>query len=66
MPCLVIAGAIIDRPMSLVFNIFEIASLIVSVVIVNRVAGDGESNWLEGLQLLAVYLIIAACFLWIK
>jgi len=66
MPCLVIAGAIINRTMSLVFNIFEIASLIVSVVIVNRVAGDGESNWLEGLQLLAVYLIIAACFLWVK
>lgn len=66
MPCLVIAGAIINQTMSLVFNVFEIASLIVSVVIVSRVAGDGESNWLEGLQLLAVYLIIAICFLWIK
>ena len=66
MPCLVIAGAIINRTMSIVFNIFEIAALIVSVVIVNRVAGDGESNWLEGIQLLAVYLIIAACFLWIQ
>jgi len=66
MPCLVIAGAIINRTMSLVFNVFEIAALIVAVVILNRVAGDGECNWLEGLQLLAVYLIIAACFLWIK
>ncbi|BBB89897.1 MAG TPA: calcium/proton exchanger [Methylomusa anaerophila] len=66
MPCLVIVGALINRTMSLVFNIFEIVSLIVSIVIVNRVAGDGESNWLEGLQLLAVYLIIAACFLTIR
>ncbi|MBP2661853.1 MAG: yfkE [Firmicutes bacterium] len=66
MPCLVVAGAFINRTMSIVFNIFEIASLIVSVMIVNRVAGDNESNWLEGLQLLAVYIIIAACFLGIR
>ena len=66
MPCLVITGALINQTMSLVFNTFEIASLLVSVVIVNRVAGDGESNWLEGLQLLAVYLIIAACFFGIR
>ncbi|MEN6567858.1 MAG: calcium/proton exchanger [Veillonellales bacterium] len=66
MPCLVIAGAVINHPMSPVFNIFEIFSLVISIVIVNRVAGDGKSNWLEGLQLLAVYFIIAACFLWIN
>lgn len=66
MPLLVLAGAVINRPMSLVFNEFEIISLIVSIVIVNRVAGDGDSNWLEGLQLLAVYFIIAACFLWVR
>ncbi|MBP2659117.1 MAG: yfkE [Firmicutes bacterium] len=66
MPCLVIAGALINKTMSLVFNIFEIASLIVAVIIVNRVAGDNESNWLEGLQLLAVYIIVAVCFLWIR
>lgn len=49
-------------PMSIVFNQFELIALIASVVIANRVAHDGESNWLEGIQLLAVYLIIAACF----
>ncbi|MBP2656695.1 MAG: yfkE [Firmicutes bacterium] len=65
-PCLVIVGALINRTMSLIFNIFEIASLIVAVIIVNRVAGDNESNWLEGLQLLAVYIIVAVCFLWIR
>jgi len=66
MPCLVIAGAIVNHPMGLVFNIFEVASLVISVIIVNRVAGDNESNWLEGLQLLAVFILIAACFLWIR
>lgn len=49
-------------PMSIVFNQFELIALIASVLIVNRVSHDGESNWLEGIQLLAVYLIISASF----
>lgn len=49
-------------PMSIEFNQFELIALIVAVLIVNRVSSDGESNWLEGVQLLAVYSIIAACF----
>ena len=49
-------------PMSIIFNPFELIALIASVLIANRVSHDGESNWLEGVQLLAVYLIIAACF----
>ena len=49
-------------PMSIVFNPFELIALFASVIIANRVSHDGESNWLEGVQLLAVYLIIAACF----
>lgn len=49
-------------PMSIVFNPFELIALIASVLIANRISHDGESNWLEGVQLLAVYLIIAASF----
>ena len=49
-------------PMSIVFNEFELIALIASVLIANKVANDGESNWLEGVQLLSVYLIIAASF----
>lgn len=49
-------------PMSIIFNQFEIIALIASVVIINNVSSDGESNYLEGVQLLAVYLIIAAAF----
>lgn len=66
MPVLILVGATINRTMSPVFNEFELISLIVAVFIANRVAGDGESNWLEGIQLVAVYLIIAVCFLWVK
>lgn len=50
------------KPMSIIFNEFELVALIVSVLIVNRVASDGESNWLEGIQLVAVYIIIAISF----
>jgi Ca2+:H+ antiporter len=49
-------------PMSIIFNEFELVALAVAVLIANRVSNDGESNWLEGIQLLAVYLIIAVAF----
>jgi Ca2+:H+ antiporter len=54
--------SLLFTPMSIVFNEFELISLIVSVLIANRVAGDGQSNWLEGVQLIAVYAIIAMSF----
>ncbi|MCE5221253.1 MAG: calcium/proton exchanger [Clostridium sp.] len=54
--------SLIFTPMSIIFNTFELIALIVAVLIANRVSNDGESNWLEGVQLLAVYFIIAASF----
>ncbi len=54
--------SLLFTPMSIVFNEFELIGLIVAVLIANRVSNDGESNWLEGVQLLAVYLIVAASF----
>jgi Ca2+:H+ antiporter len=48
--------------MNLVFNPFELASILLSVIIVNLVLEDGESNWLEGVQLLIAYFIIAIAF----
>ncbi|QLY78840.1 MULTISPECIES: calcium/proton exchanger [Clostridium] len=54
--------SLLFTPMDIVFNEFELISLIVAVLIANRVASDGESNWLEGVQLLAVYAIIGAAF----
>ncbi len=54
--------SLLFSPMSIVFNTFELVALIFSVLIANRLASDGESNWLEGVQLIAVYIIIAAAF----
>ena len=54
--------SLLFKPMSIIFNPFELIALIVAVLIANRVSNDGESNWLEGMQLLAVYLILAVSF----
>jgi Ca2+:H+ antiporter len=46
----------------LVFNEFELLALIVGVLSTVLISMDGESNWLEGAELLAVYLILALAF----
>ncbi|KMT21022.1 calcium/proton exchanger [Clostridium cylindrosporum] len=55
--------SLLFKPMSIVFNEFELIAMFVSVLIANRVANDGESNWLEGMQLIVVYIIIGISFL---
>jgi Ca2+:H+ antiporter len=61
-PVLVLLGAPLGQPMNLVFNTFELVAMVLAVLIVNFVVQDGESNWLEGLQLLAAYAIMAIAF----
>jgi Ca2+:H+ antiporter len=64
-PGLVLYSFAIGHPMSLLFNGFEIAAIALSVLATNIVVMDGESNWVEGLQLLSVYLILALAFYFI-
>lgn len=61
-PLLVFVSLAMGNPMNLIFNRFEVASLIGAVGIAALISLDGESNWLEGVQLLAVYIIIALAF----
>jgi Ca2+:H+ antiporter len=61
-PVLVLAGLFLGQPMNLIFNSFELVAMVLSVLIVNFIVADGESNWLEGVQLLAAYAIIAIAF----
>jgi Ca2+:H+ antiporter len=61
-PLLVLISLLFPQPMSLVFNTFELIAIVLSVLIVNFVVEDGESNWLEGLQLIMAYCIIAVAF----
>jgi Ca2+:H+ antiporter len=48
--------------MDLVFTPFEVISVVLAVFSVNLIVADGESNWMEGVQLLAVYLILGMAF----
>lgn len=48
--------------LNLVFTMLEVAAVVVSVILIALVVRDGESNWIEGLMLLAVYLIFAIAF----
>jgi Ca2+:H+ antiporter len=50
-------------PMSLVFNGYEVAGLIAAVLVANFLASEGESTWFEGVQLLALYLVLGLVFL---
>ncbi|MCC7418434.1 MAG: calcium/proton exchanger [Acidobacteria bacterium] len=61
-PAVVIYSFAIGRPMTLLFNGLEITAIALSVIATAMVVADGESNWVEGLQLMAVYLILALAF----
>jgi Ca2+:H+ antiporter len=61
-PVLVFLGLVLGNPLTLVFNRFELIALIGGVLITALVASDGESNWLEGFVLLALYLMLALAF----
>lgn len=61
-PVLVLLGELIDKPIPMVFNTWELIALIAAVLLAVAISQDGESNWLEGAQLVAVYLILATAF----
>ncbi len=50
------------RPIDLHFSALEVMAVVVSIGILSTVTQDGESNWIEGALLLAVYLILALAF----
>ncbi|KAI1755267.1 Calcium/proton exchanger [Xylaria castorea] len=61
-PLLVIIGwGMGNNEMTLAFDTFQIVVLFVAVLLVNYLIGDGKSHWLEGVQLIALYVIIAVC-----
>ena len=48
--------------MDLIFSRFEIVALVVAVLVTRQLIADGQSNWLEGLMLVAVYLMLGVGF----
>ncbi len=62
-PVLVLCSFFVGpHPMALVFNGFELGAILIAILIANHVTGEGESNWYEGVQLMAVYAVLAAAF----
>lgn len=62
-PLLVILSRFIGpQPMDLAFSPAEVLAIFLAILITGQVAADGETNWLEGVQLLAVYIILAIVF----
>ncbi len=61
-PLLVIIGLVIGQPMDLSFKPFEVVAVAIAVTIANLISLDGRSNWLEGVLLLATYILLGAAF----
>lgn len=61
-PVLVLAGWAMGQPLTLHFNLFEVVAVVLAVAIANAISQDGESNWLEGAMLLALYAILGVAF----
>jgi Ca2+:H+ antiporter len=61
-PILVFVSYLFGQPLDLLFTTFEIAAVALSIGVVNLIALDGNSNWMEGVLLLAVYAILGMAF----
>ncbi len=61
-PVLILLGALLGHPMDLLFSNFEVAAIALAVYITRNLTVDGETNWLEGLMLMAVYLMLGFGF----
>ena len=61
-PLLVFISLLLGHPLQLTFNRFELLAVLTAVVVSALVSSDGESTWLEGVGLLAVYLILGLGF----
>jgi Ca2+:H+ antiporter len=62
-PVLVITSFFVGpHPLALVFNGFELGAILLAILVGNHVTADGESNWFEGVQLLALYFVLGLAF----
>jgi len=64
-PVLVFASYLFPHRLNLEFTLPEIAAVVIAAFVTDQIAGDGECNWLEGIQLLALYVIIGVLFFYL-
>jgi Ca2+:H+ antiporter len=61
-PLLVLVSQFMGTPMDLVFSPFEVITVALAVVVTNKITGDGQCHWMEGVLLVGVYAILALAF----
>ena len=61
-PVLVFVSQVLGSPMDLIFSQFEVVAIAIAVIVGQSVTSDGESNWLEGVLLVAVYAMLGVGF----
>jgi Ca2+:H+ antiporter len=64
-PVLVFLSYVVGHPMDLEFTLPEVFAVVASVYILFQISGDGETNWIEGVQLLSLYVILGILFLYL-
>ncbi len=64
-PVLVFSSYFFGSPMDLEFTLPEVVAVIVAIQLIFQISGDGETNWLEGVQLLSLYLILGILFFYL-
>ena len=62
-PLMVLVSWILKVPLTFDFGMLETVSAFLAVLIVNIIASDGKSNWLEGAMLLGAYTVLGAAFM---
>jgi Ca2+:H+ antiporter len=64
-PVLIFLSYAFGRPMDLEFTLPEVVAVVVSVYVLFQISSDGETNWIEGIQLLSLYLILGILFFYL-
>jgi Ca2+:H+ antiporter len=64
-PVLIFLSYLLGQPMDLEFTVPEVLAVVASVYILFQICEDGETNWIEGVQLLSVYVILGILFFYL-
>ncbi len=64
-PLLIFSAPLLGVKMNLLFSPVEVMAIVLTIVAIRNLTSDGRSTWIEGLMLLAVYLMLAIGFFYL-
>jgi Ca2+:H+ antiporter len=65
-PVVVFASLLLGHPMDLLFTQFEVMAIAIAVIVAQTMTSDGESHWIEGVMMVAVYAILGVGFFFLR